>query len=150
MAALALVAWVITTRTAFGRHLYAVGGNERAAALAGVPVSRTKIIAYAVSGACAALAGLVLASQLGAAHPATGESFELGAIAAVVLGGTSLSGGVGSIGGTLLGAFVVGVLDDGLVLMGVSEFWQMVCKGVVIVLAVVSERLAGGLGRRRG
>jgi erythritol transport system permease protein len=147
MILLGAAASFVTTRTPFGRHVLAVGGNERAAALAGVPVARTKVAVYVISGACAALAGLVLASQLGAAHPATGEGFELGAIAAVVLGGTSLAGGVGTVGGTLLGAFVVGVLDDGLVLLGVSEFWQMVCKGIVIVLAVVSDRLAGGGGR---
>lgn len=141
MLVLAGAAAFVAGRTPFGRHLYAVGGNERAAALAGVPVARVKATVYVISGACAALAGVVVASQLGAAHPATGAGFELGAIAAVVLGGTSLSGGVGSVGGTLLGAFVVGVLDDGLVLLGVSEFWQMVIKGLVIVLAVVCDQV---------
>lgn len=131
----------LSGRTPFGRHVYAIGGNERAAVLAGVPVARVKTLVYVLSGVCAALAGLVVASQLGAAHPATGQSFELGAIAAVVLGGTSLSGGIGTIGGTLLGAFVIGVLDDGLVLLGVSEFWHMVVKGAVIVVAVLLDRL---------
>ena len=102
-----------------------------------------------VSGLCAALTGLIIASQLQAAHPATGETFELSAIAAVVLGGTSLSGGRGSIGGTLVGAFVIGVLNDGLVLLGVSEFWQIVIKGVVIVAAVVVDQFAAGAAPRR-
>jgi erythritol transport system permease protein len=117
-----------------------VGGNERAALLAGVRVHRVKFAVYVVSGFCAALVGLVVASQLAAAHPATGTTFELNAIAAVVLGGTSLMGGRGTIGGTLVGAFVIGVLADGLILLGVSEFWQMVIKGSVIVLAVVVDQ----------
>jgi ribose/xylose/arabinose/galactoside ABC-type transport system permease subunit len=138
---LALVSGWLMRHRPFGRYIYAVGGNERAATLAGVPVLRTKFKVYIMSGICAAMAGLVIAAQLQAAHPATGEGFELGAIAAVVLGGASLAGGVGTVVGTLIGATVVGVLDDGLVLLGVSEFWQMVVKGSVIVLAVVSERL---------
>jgi erythritol transport system permease protein len=113
---------------------------ERAALLAGVRVSHVKLLAYVVSGFCAGLVGLIIAAQLGAAHPATGETFELNAIAAAVLGGTSLSGGRGTIGGTLIGAFVIGVLADGLVLLGVSEFWQMVIKGLVIVVAVVLDQ----------
>lgn len=102
---------------------------------------------YLISGFCAALTGLIIASQLLAAHPATGESFELNAIAAVVLGGTSLSGGRGTVGGTLIGAFVIGVLSDGLVLLGVSEFWQIVIKGIVIILAVVVDQLQQRLKR---
>jgi erythritol transport system permease protein len=121
--------------------VYAVGGNERAARLAGIRVEQVKVLTYVFSSACAALVGMIIASQLEAAHPATGESFELNAIAAVVLGGTSLMGGRGSIGGSLIGAFVIGVLADGLVMMGVSEFWQIVIKGVVIVLAVTVDQL---------
>jgi ribose/xylose/arabinose/galactoside ABC-type transport system permease subunit len=136
-----LVAHIVATRMPFGRHVYAIGGNERAAGLSGVRISRTKIIVYSISGFCAALVGLIIASQLVAAHPATGLSFELTAIAAVVLGGTSLSGGRGSMGGTLIGAFVIGVLADGLVLMGVSSFWQNVIKGIVIVLAVIVDQV---------
>jgi erythritol transport system permease protein len=90
---------------------------------------------------------LIIASQLLAAHPATGESFELNAIAAVVLGGTSLSGGRGGVGGTIIGAFVIGVLSDGLVLLGVSEFWQIVIKGIVIILAVVVDQIQQRLQR---
>jgi erythritol transport system permease protein len=130
----------VAKRTPFGRQVYAIGGNERAALLAGVRVPQVKLGVYVMSGFSAALVGLIIAAQLGAAHPATGETFELNAIAAVVLGGTSLMGGRGTIGGTLVGAFVIGVLADGLVLLGVSEFWQMVIKGLVIVLAVILDQ----------
>ena len=144
MVGLAAAATFVATRTPFGRHVYAVGGNERAALLAGVPVARVRMGVYMISGLCAALVGLIIAAQLGAAHPATGETFELNAIAAVVLGGTSLMGGRGTITGTLIGAFVIGILADGLVLLGVSAFWQMVIKGIVIVLAVILDQFQKG------
>jgi erythritol transport system permease protein len=144
MAALAVTATFVATRTPFGRQVYAVGGNARAALLAGVPVARVRMRVYVISGLCSALVGLIIAAQLGAAHPATGETFELNAIAAVVLGGTSLMGGRGTIAGTLIGAFVIGVLADGLVLLGVSAFWQMVIKGLVIILAVVLDQFQKG------
>ncbi|MBS1811925.1 MAG: ABC transporter permease [Acidobacteria bacterium] len=131
----------IANKTPFGRRVFAIGGNERAAELSGIRVNRIKLAVYMISGFCAAMTGLVIASQLLAAHPATGEAFELNAIAAVVLGGTSLSGGRGGVGGTIIGAFVIGVLSDGLVLLGVSEFWQIVIKGIVIILAVVVDQL---------
>ncbi len=137
---LSLLAYVLLAKIVFGRHVYAIGGNERAAVLAGIAVARVKLLTYVISGVCAAAVGLLIASQLEAAHPATGESFELTAIAAVVLGGTSLQGGRGSILGALLGACVIGVLADGLVMMGVSEFWQMVIQGTVIVLAVAIDQ----------
>ena len=137
---LALIAAYVAQRTPFGRRVYAVGGNERAAALSGVRVDRIKIAVYMISGFCAAVVGLIVSSQLVASHPASGETFELNAIAAAVLGGTSLSGGRGLIGGTIVGAFVI-VLSDGLVMMGVSEFWQMVIKGLVIIAAVVLDQL---------
>jgi erythritol transport system permease protein len=139
------LAFVVAAKTPLGRHIYAVGGNERAARLAGIRVERVKLITYLVSSGCAALVGLIIASQLEAAHPATGEGFELNAIAAVVLGGTSLMGGRGSITGSLIGAFVIGVLTDGLVMLGVSEFWQMVIKGAVIVFAVAIDQLQSRL-----
>lgn len=148
MIALTIIAYIITTRLPFGRHVYAVGGNERAAELSGVRISRTKVLVYSISGFCSALVGLIIASQLVAAHPATGESFELNAIAAVVLGGTSLAGGRGSMGGTLIGAFVIGVLGDGLVMMGVSSFWQKVIKGAVIVLAVIIDQVQARMQER--
>ncbi|MGO4212815.1 ABC transporter permease [Terriglobus sp. 2YAB30_2] len=139
------VAAFIAAKTPFGRHVYAIGGNERAARLAGIVVPRVKMYTFLFSALCAGLVGLIIASQLEAAHPATGESFELNAIAAVVLGGTSLMGGRGSVTGSLIGAFVIGVLADGLVMLGVSEFWQIVIKGVVIVLAVAIDQLQSRL-----
>lgn len=144
----AVVAAYVAGRTPFGRQVYAVGGNERAAALSGVRVNRIKVCAYVISGFCAAFAGLVIASELVAAHPASGETFELNAIAAAVLGGTSLSGGRGTIAGTLIGAFVIGVLSDGLVMLGVSSFWQMVIKGIVIIAAVVLDQMQRRMYRR--
>lgn len=136
----AFLAAYIAGRTPLGRHIYATGGNERGAALSGVRVDRVKIFVYMFSGLMAALVGLIIASQLKASHPATGEFFELNAIAAAVLGGTSMSGGRGRIWGTIVGAFVIGILSDGLVMMGVSSFWQMVIKGLVIVSAVVIDQ----------
>jgi erythritol transport system permease protein len=148
MAALFAIAAFVASKTPLGRHVYAVGGNERAARLAGIRVPRVKLITYLFSSICAACVGLIIASQLEAAHPATGETFELNAIAAVVLGGTSLMGGRGSVTGSLIGAFVIGVLADGLVMLGVSEFWQIVIKGVVIVLAVAIDQLQSRLQAR--
>jgi len=148
MAACAGLGALVAVRTPFGRRVYAVGGNERAAELSGVRIGRVKFAVYVISGACAALVGLIIAGQLGAAHPATGETFELNAIAAVVLGGTSLMGGRGSVGGTIIGAFVIGILADGLVLLGVSQFWQVVIKGLVIVLAVILDQMQHRLNRR--
>lgn len=141
MLGLAAIGHLVATRTQFGRHVYAVGGNERSAKLSGVRVARVKTWVYVISGFTAAVVGLIIASQLLAAHPATGETFELNAIAAVVLGGTSLFGGRGSIGGTLIGAFVIGVLRVGLVIEGVSSFWQLVITGAVIILAVILDQL---------
>ncbi|MDE3198259.1 MAG: ABC transporter permease [Acidobacteriota bacterium] len=149
MAAIAGIGAAIAGKTPFGRRVYAVGGNERAAELSGVRVPHIKFAVYVMSGLCAAIVGLIIAGELAAAHPATGETFELNAIAAVVLGGTSLMGGRGSVGGTIIGAFVIGVLADGLVLLGVSEFWQMVIKGFVIVAAVLLDQMQQKYGRRR-
>ena len=137
---LGIAAWYLATRTPLGRHIYAVGGNERAALLSGVRVNRVKMLVYMFSGFCSAIAGLIITSQLVASHPATGFMFELTAIAAAVLGGTSLAGGRGSISGTIIGAFVIGVLGDGMVMMGVSTFWQQVIRGIVIVAAVVVDQ----------
>ena len=140
MLAVSVAAALVAARTPFGKHVYAVGGNERAALLSGVRVKRVQALVYVISGLCSAAVGLVIASQLVAAHPATGEAFELNAIAAVVLGGTSLMGGRGGIGGTIAGALVIGALADGLVLLGVSEFWQIVIKGIVIIVAVIMDQ----------
>jgi erythritol transport system permease protein len=142
-----LLAAFVAKRTPFGRYVYAVGGNERAAALSGVQVRRIRLIVYIISGVLAALSGLIVTSQLVAAHPASGETYELNAIAAAVLGGTSLMGGRGSIGGTIIGSFVIGILADGLVMLGVSDFWQMVIKGVVIIVAVAIDQLQSNISR---
>jgi erythritol transport system permease protein len=145
---LAVIAAYVAGRTPLGRQIYAVGGNERASLLSGVYVNRVKVIVYVISGVMAAVAGLIVSSQLVASHPASGESYEMNAIAAAVLGGTSLAGGRGTIGGTIVGAFVIGVLSDGLVMMGVSEFWQMVIKGVVIIAAVILDQMQRKMSRR--
>jgi erythritol transport system permease protein len=148
MVVFALIAWFVTTRTPFGRAVYAVGGNERSAELSGVRVNRTKVIVYMISSFCAATVGLIIASQLVAAHPATGQYFELYAIAAVVLGGTSLSGGRGTIIGTVIGAFVIGTLNNGLTLMGISSFLELIITGSVIVLALIVDQLQQRAERR--
>lgn len=148
LAVLVAVAAYAARRTPLGRYIYAVGGNERGAALSGVKVSQVKMAVYIFSGFCASVVGLIIASQLQAAHPATGETFEMNAIAAAVLGGTSMSGGRGKVGGTLIGAFVIGILSDGLVMMGVSSFWQTVIKGVVIIAAVVIDQAQSRLQAR--
>ena len=144
----ALVAAYVARFTPLGRHVFAVGGNERAARMSGVRVNQVKIAVYMFSGFCAALVGMIVSSELMASHPATGESFELNAIAAAVLGGTSMSGGRGTVGGTVVGAFVIGILSDGLVMMGVSTFWQMVIKGLVIIFAVVIDQAQRRLQQR--
>lgn len=136
----ALGAAYLAKYTPIGRQIFAVGGNERAARMSGIRVNRVKMFVYMFSGFCAAIVGIVISSELMASHPATGNSFELNAIAAAVLGGTSMSGGRGTIGGTIIGAFVIGILSDGLVMMGVSSFWQMVIKGIVIIVAVVIDQ----------
>ena len=137
LAVVAIIANLVLTRTAFGRWLYASGGNERAAELSGVPVKPVQISVYVLSGVCAGMAGLILSSQLTSAGPTAGISYELTAIAAVVIGGAALTGGRGTVRGTLLGAFVIGFLSDGLVIIGISSYWQTVFTGAVIVLAVL-------------
>jgi ribose transport system permease protein len=139
-AALVVIFVVVTRCTAFGRHLYAIGGNERAARLSGLNVVRIKRLVYMLGGGLAGVAGLLLAARLDAADPKVGIGYELDSIAAVVIGGTSLSGGRGSILGTVLGCLIIGVLNNGLVLLGVSPDWQLVVKGAVILAAVVIDR----------
>ncbi|MDN4490686.1 ABC transporter permease [Demequina sp. SYSU T00068] len=140
MVIFAVLIALLVARTKFGRWLYATGGNERAAQLSGVPVKSVKMRVYIISGICAGMAGLIIASELTSAAPQTGQAFELNAIAAVVIGGASLAGGRGTVKGALIGAFVIGFLSDGLVLVGVSSFWQTVIKGLVIVLAVILDQ----------
>jgi erythritol transport system permease protein len=148
MVLFAALAVFLTRGTPFGRWIYALGGNARAAQLAGVPVRKVTTRVYMISGACAGMAGLIIASELTSAAPQAGNTFELNAIAAVVIGGTSLSGGRGNVRGALIGAFVIGFLADGLVILGVSTFWQMVIKGAVIVLAVILDQAQQRVQRR--
>lgn len=132
----ALLTSFVLNRTVFGRSLYAIGGNEEAARLAGLPVKRTTAAVYAISGLFAGIAGLVLAGRLASAQPQAASGYELDAIAAVVIGGASLSGGVGKASGTLIGALVLAVIRNGLNLLNVTAFWQQVVIGLVIALAV--------------
>lgn len=131
----------VSKKTPLGRHIFAIGGNKRAAKLSGVKVNKTTIFVYMFSGFCAAMTGLITASYMVASHPMNGDMYEMDAIAAVVLGGTSLAGGIGTIGGTIIGAFVISILGDGLLMMNVSEFWQTVIKGIVIVVAVIADQM---------
>ncbi|WP_282942670.1 ribose ABC transporter permease RbsC [Paenibacillus sp. RC67] len=134
------ILWVILHKASFGRKTYAIGGNEKASVVSGIKVSRVKIMIYSLAGMLSALAGAILTSRLNSAQPTAGTSYELDAIAAVVLGGTSLSGGRGRIVGTLIGALIIGTLNNGLNLLGVSSFYQMVVKGIVILIAVLIDR----------
>jgi ribose transport system permease protein len=131
---------IIANKTALGRYIYAIGGNENAAILSGINSNKVKIIVYTLAGALAAIGGIMVTSRLDSAQPNAGMSYELDAIAAVVIGGTSLSGGRGTIIGTVLGAIIIGVLNNGLVLLDVSPFWQQVVKGLVILLAVMIDK----------
>ncbi|MFJ7733717.1 ribose ABC transporter permease [Lysinibacillus sp. NPDC097231] len=134
------ILYFIMHKTTFGRRVYAVGGNEDASRLSGINVDRVKIAVYSLTGTLAALSALILTSRLNSAQPTAGTSYELDAIAAVVLGGTSLTGGRGWIFGTLVGALIIGVLNNGLNLIGVSSFFQQVVKGAVILIAVLIDR----------
>ncbi|MGM9511409.1 ABC transporter permease [Larkinella sp. GY13] len=135
-----LVTVLLMDQTRFGRYVYAIGGSESAARLSGVNINRIKIGVYTLAGALAAVGGLLVTSRLDSAQPNAGTSYELDSIAAVVIGGTSLSGGRGSILGTVQGAVIIGVLNNGLVLLNVSPFWQQVVKGIVILLAVIIDK----------
>ena len=140
-AALIAVFVVLMKRTRFGRNVYAVGGNEKAATLSGLNVNRIKLLVYTLGGMLSGVAGLLVTARLDSATPNAGLSYELDSIAAVVIGGTSLNGGRGSIMGTVLGCLIIGVLNNGLVLLEVSPFWQQVIKGVVILVAVALDKM---------
>ena len=142
---LAIVASVVLERTALGRYTYALGSNEEAVRLSGVNVDFWKIVVYSLGGGICGIAGLLIASRLNSAQPALGQGYELEAIAAVVIGGTSLSGGSGTILGTIIGAFIMSVLTNGLRILSVAQEWQTVVTGVIIILAVWADIL-----RRRG
>jgi len=139
-AALVVIFYFISKRTTLGRYIYAVGGSEKASAFSGLNVNRIKIYVYALGGALAAVAGLIVTARLDAADPKAGLGYELDSIAAVVIGGTSLSGGRGSILGTVLGCLIIGVLNNGLFLLNVSPFWQQIVKGFVILIAVAIDK----------
>ena len=135
-----LIMWFILEKTTFGRRLYATGSNAAAAKLAGVNIDKTKVMTYAISGGMAALAGLILLSRLGSAQPRAGEGYELDAIAAVAVGGTSMNGGRGRIWGTFVGILIIAVLNNGLNILDVSSYWQDVVKGAVILVAVLADK----------
>ncbi|MEG4502907.1 ribose ABC transporter permease [Microcoleus sp. F6_B4] len=139
-----LVSWFVLRRTVLGRHIYAVGGNIRAARLTGIKVSRVLLFVYGVSGLLSGLGGIMSASRLYSATGMLGQGYELDAIAAVILGGTSFTGGIGTIWGTLLGALIIALLNNGLTLMNVSFFWQLVVKGLVIIIAVTIDKVRTG------
>jgi ribose transport system permease protein len=143
---LLILCYFIMNKTKLGRHMYAVGGNAEAAKFSGINIKKVKFFAYAFSGLMAAIAGIVLASRMFSGQPTAGNAAELDAIAAVVLGGTSMTGGYGRIGGTVIGALIIGVLSNGLNLMGVSSFWQFIVKGIVILVAVYADVIK----RRKG
>lgn len=136
LAALLLAGLFMATRTAFGRRIYAIGGNLEAARLSGINVERTKLAVFAINGLMVAIAGLILSSRLGAGSPSAGNIAELDAIAACVIGGTSLAGGIGSVAGAVMGAFIMSALDNGMSMMDVATFWQYIVKGAILLLAV--------------
>lgn len=142
---IALAAAYLLKHTPFGWHILAIGGNEKAAELSGIKVAKNTTLVYMFSGFCSAIVGMIAAAQLAAAHPATGEGWEMNAISAAVLGGTSMSGGIGTVGGTIIGAFIIGVINDGMTMCGVSEFWQKVIKGIVVIVAVIVDQFQRNL-----
>ena len=141
MFTVALLCSLVLRKTALGRYTFALGSNEEAVRLSGVPVDRWKVIIYAFSGGICGIAGILIASRLNSAQPALGQGYELDAIAAVVIGGTSLSGGVGTVLGTIIGAFIMSVLINGLRILSVAQEWQMVLTGLIIILAVYTDNL---------
>lgn len=149
MAGTFLLALFVQSRTYFGRDVYAVGGSPIAARLAGIRVSRTLVTVYAIVGACAALGGLIGVSRIGAATPQVDNNLPLEAIAAVLLGGTALSGGLGGVGGTALGVLFIAALNNGLSISGLPSEWQSIVTGVILIVAVAGDRIRFGGGLRR-
>lgn len=144
VAVLAVLAWVILNKTPLGEYFMAVGGNPEAARVAGVPVTLTKMAAYMISGAMASIAAMILIGRLGAAEPSLGNLWELDAIAAAAIGGASLMGGRGSIFGTLVGCIILGALRNGLTLMNVQAFYQLLATGIIIIVAMLIDRATSG------
>lgn len=135
-----IICYYVLNHTQFGRHIYAVGGNEEASLLSGVNTARVKILAYTISGILAAIAGIIVTSRLSSAQPTAGDGYEMDAIAAAVLGGTSLAGGQGTIIGTIVGALIIGILNNALNLMDVQSYYQSIAKAIVILIAVLLDR----------
>lgn len=135
-----ILLYLLLHKMTFGRKAFAIGGNEKAAFISGIHITKVKLAIYAISGAASAIAGLILTSRLNSAQPTAGVAFELDAIAAVVIGGTSMSGGKGRLFGTLVGALIIGTLNNGLNLLGVSSFYQQIVQGIVILIAVLLDR----------
>jgi inositol transport system permease protein len=136
----AIAVHIMLNNTPFGRYIYALGGNEQAARISGVNIDRVKIGVYTLAGLLSGLAGLVVSSRVGSGQPGQGVGIELDAIAAAVIGGTSLSGGIGTIWGTIVGALIIGVLDNGLILLNVDQYWITIVKGTIIVVAVIIDQ----------
>lgn len=137
--AIAILTHIVLSKTRFGNYLYAVGGNEEASKLSGVDVDKTKIISYAICGACAAFAGMIMLANLGTGEPASGQGYELDAIAAAAVGGTRMTGGKGSILGTVLGALLLAALKIGMIVIGVQTFYQFIVTGIIIIIAAYFE-----------
>ena len=144
VAVIALTLWVVMNKTPLGEYILAIGGNEEAARVAGVPVKRTKVTVYVISGALASLAALILIGRLGAAEPTIGNLWELDAIAAAAIGGASLMGGKGSIFGTLIGVIILGALRNGLTLLNIQAFYQLLATGLIIIIAMLIDRATRG------
>lgn len=134
-----ILSWIVLNKTTFGRYVFAVGGNEKSARTSGINVDRVKIIVYTISGALAGIAGLILTARTGSAQTNAGAAYELDAIAAVVIGGTSMAGGIGTLVGTLFGVLIIGVMNNSLDLLGVTSYYQQVIKGAIIVIAVLLD-----------
>lgn len=144
VAAIALLLWILLNKTPLGEYILAVGGNEEAARIAGVPVAKTKVATFVISGSLASIAAMILVGRLGAAEPTIGNLWELDAIAAAAIGGASLMGGKGSIVGTLIGAIILGALRNGLTLMNVQAFYQLLATGIIIIAAMLIDRATRG------
>ena len=144
-----LVVWLILAKSKFGRHLYALGGNEKAAKFSGIDTKNVRLLVYIFSGLMAAIAGIVLSARSYSGNPVAGDSAEMDAIAACALGGISMNGGIGFLGGTIIGALIIGFLSNGLNLMHIDSFWQTILKGIVILVAVYVDYVKGQLKNKK-
>ncbi|MGI6546411.1 MAG: ABC transporter permease [Fastidiosipilaceae bacterium] len=147
---LAIIAHIVLTRTTFGRSVYAVGGNKEAARLSGINLNRVSIACYAITGVCAAFAGIMMASRLGSGQASSGEGYEMTVIAAVIIGGTSATGGAGTILGTTIGALFMNILENSMTLMRISVYWQKIVLGLILILAVIFDQYKRNRAMRVG